>query len=81
MITKRLFIGAISTSLAALTLITQSANATEPLTESQAITKVQYLVDSLNSEIVNPSSQSDAWTSDFPLLQSQLDVLTLAGSL
>ncbi|MEY2672877.1 MAG: hypothetical protein RLZZ508_754 [Actinomycetota bacterium] len=81
MITKRLFIGAISTSLVALTLITQSANATEPLTESQAITKVQYLVDSLNSEIVNPSSQSDAWTSDFPLLQSQLDVLTLAGSL
>ncbi len=80
MITKRIFIGAISTSLAALTLITQSANATEPLTEAQAITKVQYLVDSLNTEIVTGSS-SDAWTSDFPLLQSQLDVLTLAGSL
>ncbi|MFM1786432.1 MAG: hypothetical protein RL228_382 [Actinomycetota bacterium] len=77
MITKRLFIGAISTSLVALTLITQSANATEPLTESQAITKVQYLVDSLNSEIVTGSSQSDAWTSDFPLMQTQLDALSI----
>ncbi|MCX6402742.1 MAG: amidase domain-containing protein, partial [Actinobacteria bacterium] len=77
MFTKRLLIGTMSTSLAALTLITQSANATEPLTESQAITKVQYLVDSLNSEIVNTSSQSDAWTSDFPLMQTQLDALSL----
>jgi hypothetical protein len=77
MITKRLFIGAISTSLVALTLITQSANAAEPLTEAQAITKVQYLVDSLNSEIVTESSLSDSWTSDFPLMQTQLDALSL----
>lgn len=76
MITRRLLIGAISTSLAALTLITQSANATEPLTEAQAITKVQYLVESLNTEIVTGSS-SDAWTSDFPLMKTQLDALSL----
>lgn len=77
MFTKRLLIGTICTSLAALTLITQSANATEPLTEAQAIVKVQYLVDSLNSEIVNASTQSDAWTSHFPLMQTQLDALSL----
>lgn len=77
MIAKRLLIGAISTALAALTLVTQSANAVEPLTEAQAITKVQYLVDSLNSEVVSGSSQSDSWTSDFPLMQTQLDALSL----
>jgi hypothetical protein len=76
MFTKRLLIGTICTSLAALTLITQSANATEPLTEAQAITKVQYLVDSLNAEIVTGSS-SDAWTPDFPLMQTQLDALSI----
>jgi hypothetical protein len=77
MITKRLIVAAVTTSLAALTLITQSANAAEPLTEAQAIRKVQYLVDSLNSEIVTGSSQSDSWTSDFPLMQTQLDALSL----
>ena len=74
---KRLLVAVIATSLAALTLVTQSANATEPLTEAQAITKVQYLVDSLNNEIVSYSSQSDSWTSDFPVMKTKLDALSV----